>query len=64
MYFRVFYHLQKFNFEVLNEEQHQEALENNYNFDHPQAFDFDMLIETLRRLKQGKRVEVHNICTY
>lgn len=45
-------------YKVLNEDQHHQALENNYNFDHPQAFDFEMLIETLRRLKQGKRVEV------
>lgn len=31
---------------------------NQYNFDHPDAFDFSLLIETLRKLKEGKRVEV------
>ena len=29
-----------------------------YNFDHPDAFDFELVIETLKRLKEGKSVEV------
>lgn len=41
---------------VLTEEQHELAKENNYNFDHPDAFDFDLLNETLRNLKIGKQV--------
>lgn len=41
---------------VLSDEQHEQASENNYNFDHPDAFDFDLLLETLKNLKQGKQV--------
>jgi len=42
--------------EVLTDEQHHAASENNYNFDHPDAFDFDLLLETLNNLKMGKQV--------
>ncbi|XP_071954473.1 uridine-cytidine kinase-like 1 [Antedon mediterranea] len=45
-------------YKVLNEEQHIKAAENEYNFDHPDAFDYDLLIKTLKKLKEGKRVEV------
>ncbi|PAA83684.1 hypothetical protein BOX15_Mlig008918g2, partial [Macrostomum lignano] len=31
---------------------------NNFNFDHPCAFDIELLVETLARLKQGKQVRV------
>uniref|UniRef100_A0A1I8J4V9 Uridine kinase n=2 Tax=Macrostomum lignano TaxID=282301 RepID=A0A1I8J4V9_9PLAT len=31
---------------------------NNFNFDHPSAFDLNLLVETLKRLKQGKHVNV------
>jgi uridine kinase len=41
---------------VLSDEQHEQANENNYNFDHPDAFDFDLLLETLKNLKMGKQV--------
>ncbi len=34
------------------------SFRNEYNFDHPDAFDFDLLIETLKKLKEGKKVEV------
>jgi len=42
------------------------AARNEYNFDHPDAFDFDLLIETLARLKDGKKVEVpiYNFVTH
>ncbi len=43
---------------MLNEKQHDQAAKNEYNFDHPDAFDFDLLIGTLKRLKEGKKVEV------
>lgn len=43
---------------MLNEEQHKQAAENEYNFDHPDAFDYDLLIQTLKNLKEGKCVEV------
>ncbi|MEQ2204097.1 hypothetical protein XENOCAPTIV_007787 [Xenoophorus captivus] len=34
------------------------AARNDYNFDHPDAFDFDLLTHTLRKLKQGKSVKI------
>jgi len=34
------------------------AAHNEYNFDHPDAFDFELLRITLQRLKEGRMVEV------
>lgn len=53
-------------YKVLNEKQHDMAIRNEYNFDHPDAFDFDLLIPTLRRLKEGKKVDVpiYNFVTH
>lgn len=45
-------------YKVLTPEQHAMAACNDYDFDHPDAFDFELLVETLRKLKEGKRVEV------
>ncbi|XP_052758910.1 uridine-cytidine kinase-like 1 isoform X1 [Galleria mellonella] len=45
-------------YKVLNEKQHQAATRNEYNFDHPDAFDMELLITVLQRLKEGKKVEV------
>ncbi|XP_013404707.1 uridine-cytidine kinase-like 1 [Lingula anatina] len=45
-------------YKVLTKEQHEEAARNEYNFDHPDSFDFDLMVQTLRRLKYGKRVDV------
>ncbi|KAJ6650963.1 hypothetical protein lerEdw1_001231 [Lerista edwardsae] len=45
-------------YKVLNKEQQQQAAQNEYNFDHPDAFDFDLLISVLRKLKEGKSVKV------
>ena len=42
--------------QVLTVEQREQAGANNYNFDHPDAFDFDLLLETLKNLKMGKQV--------
>jgi len=39
-------------------EEKEMIAEGNYNFDHPDAFDFDLLVETLQRLKEGKSIEV------
>ncbi len=41
-----------------NEEEQALAREYKYNFDHPDAFDYDLLIETLKRLKEGKSVDI------
>ncbi len=51
---------------VLNEEQHKLAHNNEYNFDHPDAFDFDLLNETIKKLKEGRRVDVpiYNFVTH
>lgn len=53
-------------YKALNEKQHELALRNEYNFDHPDAFDFDYLIPTLKRLIKGKKVEVpiYNFVTH
>ncbi|ORX50264.1 uridine kinase [Piromyces finnis] len=45
-------------YKVLNPEQHALAESNNYNFDHPDSFDIDLLIETLKNLKKGIAVDV------
>lgn len=53
-------------YKVLSHEQHELAAVNEYNFDHPDAFDFDLLKKTLHSLKQGKKVEVpiYNFVTH
>lgn len=45
-------------YKVLNEKQHHAANRNEYNFDHPDAFDIELLISVLQRLREGKKVEV------
>lgn len=53
-------------YDVLSPEQHAMAADNEYNFDHPDAFDFDLLCQTLQRLKEGKKVDVpiYNFVTH
>lgn len=53
-------------YKVLNEEQREKCSKCEYNFDHPDAFDFDLLISTLQRLKEGKKVDVpiYNFVTH
>uniref|UniRef100_A0A8C5QS67 Uridine-cytidine kinase n=1 Tax=Leptobrachium leishanense TaxID=445787 RepID=A0A8C5QS67_9ANUR len=45
-------------YKVLTEEQQLQAASNDYNFDHPDAFDFELIISTLKKLKQGKSVKI------
>ena len=45
-------------YKVLNLEQHELAQANEYNFDTPNAFDFDLMYEALKRLSEGKSVDV------
>ncbi|XP_078069093.1 uridine-cytidine kinase-like 1 isoform X1 [Mustelus asterias] len=45
-------------YKVLNKEEQELAARSEYNFDHPDAFDFDLIIHTLRKLKKGKSVKV------
>ena len=53
-------------YKVLSPTQHEAAAHNEYNFDHPDAFDFELLRKTLVRLKEGKKVEVpiYNFVTH
>lgn len=53
-------------YKVLDHEEHSQALNNNYNFDHPDAFDFDLIVKTLKDLKSGKQVyvPVYNFATH
>lgn len=44
--------------QVLSPEEQALAASNDYNFDHPAAFDFELLVATLRKLKLGKSVKI------
>ncbi|XP_021533434.1 uridine-cytidine kinase-like 1 isoform X7 [Neomonachus schauinslandi] len=44
-------------YKVLTTQQQEQAAHNNFNFDHPDAFDFDLIVSTLKKLKQGKSVK-------
>ena len=44
--------------QVLSPDKQILAASNDYNFDHPDAFDFGLLTHTLRKLKQGKSVKI------
>lgn len=45
-------------YKVLDEQQLELAHSNNFNFDHPDAFDLDLIAVTLEKLKQGHKVDV------
>uniref|UniRef100_A0A3B4UUA7 Uridine-cytidine kinase n=1 Tax=Seriola dumerili TaxID=41447 RepID=A0A3B4UUA7_SERDU len=45
-------------YKVLTPEEQILAASNDYNFDHPDAFDFDLLKHILRKLKKGKSVKI------
>ncbi|XP_072917904.1 uridine-cytidine kinase-like 1 isoform X2 [Hemitrygon akajei] len=45
-------------YKVLTKEQQERAANNEYNFDHPDAFDFCLIVHTLKKLKQGKSVKI------
>uniref|UniRef100_A0A669CGQ9 uridine/cytidine kinase n=1 Tax=Oreochromis niloticus TaxID=8128 RepID=A0A669CGQ9_ORENI len=45
-------------YKVLNKEEQELAAKNEYNFDHPDAFDFELLVNILRKLKKGKSIKV------
>ncbi|CAG0903394.1 unnamed protein product [Cyprideis torosa] len=53
-------------YKILTPEQHKRAALNEYDFDHPDAFDFDLLLCTIQKLKEGKKVEVpiYNFVTH
>ncbi|XP_010874135.1 uridine-cytidine kinase-like 1 isoform X2 [Esox lucius] len=45
-------------YKVLTPEQQVAAASNDYNFDHPDAFDFGLLAHILQKLKLGKSVKI------
>ncbi|KAF7562786.1 hypothetical protein G7046_g1358 [Stylonectria norvegica] len=45
-------------YKTLTPEQSKLAFTNEYDFDSPEAIDFDILVERLRDLKAGKRAEI------
>jgi len=45
-------------YKVLSAEQSAAAHRSEYNFDHPDAFDFSLLVDTLKSLKAFRRTEV------
>lgn len=53
-------------YKVLSPVEHEQANRNEYNFDHPDAFDFDLILKTLQQLKRGKKVNVpiYNFSTH
>ncbi|CRK95401.1 CLUMA_CG008694, isoform A [Clunio marinus] len=53
-------------YKILNKKQHEAAERNEYNFDHPDAFDFELMLDVLKKLKEGRKVEVpvYNFVTH
>lgn len=47
-----------YSFQILNKKQHEAAERNEYNFDHPDSFDFDLMLDVITKLKEGRKVEV------
>ncbi|CAL8077886.1 unnamed protein product [Calicophoron daubneyi] len=45
-------------YKVLSAEERQQCAQGNYNFDHPNSFDIDLLYQHLCRLRKGKSIEV------
>ncbi|KAH6676623.1 uridine-cytidine kinase-like protein-like 1 [Halenospora varia] len=45
-------------YKTLDEEASRKAFRNEYDFDSPDAIDFDVLVDRLRDLKAGKRAEI------
>ena len=41
-------------FQELSEKDRERAARNEYNFDHPDAFDFELLYNALSRLREGR----------
>ncbi|CRG90601.1 uridine kinase [Talaromyces islandicus] len=45
-------------YKSLDAEQHERAHRNEHDFDCPESLDFDVLVQTLRDLKQGKKANI------
>lgn len=59
---RIFHSIPKY----LDADKHLRAERNEYNFDHPDAFDIDLMVDVLRKLKEGRKVDVpiYNFVTH
>lgn len=55
-----------FSSQFLDPEKHLRAERNEYNFDHPDAFDIDLMVDVLRKLKEGRKADVpiYNFVTH
>ena len=42
----------------LEDQEREEALKGNYNFDHPDALDSDLIVKILRDVLDGKEVQI------
>ncbi|KAG1496480.1 hypothetical protein G6F53_012166 [Rhizopus delemar] len=53
-------------YNILTPEQSKLAHQSRFDFDHPSAFDYDLLFDTLKKLKEGKSVTVpiYNFSTH
>ncbi|KAL8690180.1 MAG: hypothetical protein Q9218_004313 [Villophora microphyllina] len=45
-------------YKILTPEQHAQAHRNEYDLDAPEAIDFDLMVERLKDIKQGRRAEI------
>ncbi|XP_056379574.1 uridine-cytidine kinase 2 [Hyla sarda] len=45
-------------YRILTPEQKSKALKGQFNFDHPDAFDNELILKTLRELMEGKTVQI------
>jgi uridine kinase len=44
----------------LTPEESERAFRNEFDFDAPEAWDWDLMVEKLRELKEGRKVEIPN----
>jgi uridine kinase len=47
-------------YKPLTPEESKQAFQNEYDFDSPNAWDWDLMVETLKSLKEGRKVEIPN----
>jgi uridine kinase len=46
-------------YNILSPENSKLAHQSRFDFDHPSAFDYDLLFETLKKLKEGQVVHIN-----
>lgn len=45
-------------YKLLNDAEKEQASKGQFNFDHPEAFDYSQMMETMRNVVQGKTVDI------